>query len=145
MEKEKYYQPKIEEFHYGFKFEIKEKEIWIKMSFWDGICPSGADREWLNDLICNEEIRVPYLSKEDIESLGFKPWENIENKVSAHIFGYREGFSFVGNSSPYRLYVDYKTNKVAIKEPLSDGQFIFRGIIKNKSELKKLMQMLEIQ
>ena len=79
---DKYYNPTIEEFHQGFEYEIWEsfaytKENWIKETFqfvdkdgiWLGEDPTNILAMYENK---GDEIRVKYLSKEDIESLGFK-------------------------------------------------------------------------
>lgn len=68
--KEKYYTPELEEFHVGFEYEVQsiENAHWGKV-----ICSSGfgAFDDDINDLE-EERIRVKYLDKADIESLGFK-------------------------------------------------------------------------
>jgi hypothetical protein len=132
-----YYVPKISEFHYGFDFETKENDKWIKLSFWEGICLKSADREWLNEFISNGEIRVKCLDKQDIIDLGFKTapvkfWENTNLK----------GWLF-GRIEEQEIYIDFfSENKSLIISTVDE--ILFKGTIKNKSELKRIMQMLKI-
>lgn len=127
---DKYYTPTIEEFHVGFEYEVqlsKEFDQWMPVQITPENHAMNFDR--LDKL---ETTRVKYLDREDIESLG---WEYINSK----------------------LYHSYKLNG-KILYPLDDGDSLitngkygiaeetfFKGTIKNKSELKKLMQMLNIK
>jgi hypothetical protein len=124
----KYYTPIIEEFHYGFDFETKENDKWIKLSFWEGICLKSADREWLNEFISNGEIRVKCLDNQDIIDLGWT---------------YRgEGGFNRYEKERYTMQHYTEDDTVVISDPMF---IIVRRIkIKNKSELKRIMQMLKI-
>jgi len=74
-----------------------------------------------NDL---KVIRVKYLDKEDIESLGFR--EVVLN-----------GFE---NDNGNTLTIHPKGNIIILSDRI--GPCLFDGVIKNKFELKKIMQML---
>ena len=120
----KYYTPKIEEFHVGFECEYQniDNGLWGTFKHPD-----------LNSLPLEHEIefiRVKYLDREDIESLGFT----------------------VSNNDPYwydckneRFWM-YKESPKDRYWNISDEQsdISFRGLIKNKSELKKLLIQLSI-
>jgi len=131
--KNKYYQPKIEEFHIGFEYEIFEdfdmlpKKEWMKQVYGDnGHNPENMDFVSVN---CLEKFRVKYLDREDIESL---EWSD-----KKHPYQYK-----LGDLQEYELgYYDSAHSVIYIEK---DGNEIFVGIIKNKSELKKLMKQLRI-
>jgi hypothetical protein len=118
----KYYRPEYEEFFEGFEYEREEPYlgVWDKCIF-DGDTPKKHFEKY------SEEFRVKYLDKEDIESLGF-----IQGKLPYQYF-----------KDTYRL-VDLGDNKYSISQPNLYDDTDFRGIIKNKSELKKVLKMLEI-
>lgn len=133
----KYYTPEIEEFIYGLKYEMKptnygwerSREFLYPESIHDLIHLHGPTA--LEPYINKERIRVKYLDREDIESLGFKGQE--ANSVYYKRDGYRlvlwpHGFI----TSIYKVYNG------------SEEEKIFDGCIKNKSELKKLLKQLKI-
>ena len=142
---DKYYSPKIEEFYVGFEYELLEKipmkdKYWgmklIKSVFTEKIWKSiGANVDFFTDLD-NSKVRVKYLDSSDIESLGFKL--KVENKY---------GITFA-NRLYSIVYSKMKSNhlEIFLIQPYVneyDG-LKFSGVIKNKSELKKLLIQLEI-
>lgn len=168
----KYYTPDITEFHPEFEFEYKPRlrqgiiaeikndhkyiDCWNHMSLYkeydsifDIIEDSGSPYN-ITDVISylkDDAIRVKKLDREDIESLGFK---------ESSSFGYntfkREIVSG-DNSDEYKIcYIsdDEPTSVVVLKANkawvlgTSKWNPIFRGTIKNKSELKKLLKQLGI-
>lgn len=142
---DKYYTPTIEEFHIGFEFEVlvySEKE-WAKSIYSypnDAVfCKDSEGNIWTN-----ESIRVKCLDREDIESLG---WE--ERSKNYYI-------KKLPPSYPYHLYavLDFRWGFYDISIDVirsyeyrdhDDDQRIFRGVIKNKSELIKLLNQLNIK
>lgn len=126
--KNKYYTPEIEEFHVGFKYESKNVDTknWDKELVGDvedlSECHHGLSIE---GLLTAEYIRVKYLDKEDIESLGFIKWADRENY----------------DLGEYQLH---KNNNLNISIYDGVANLIFIGDIKNKSELKKLLKQLNI-
>lgn len=134
---EKYYTPELEEFHYGFEYECKfiEKnkgEVWLKSECGIDFCLGHIGDRDENQIysISKKAIRVKYLDQEDIESLGFI--HIVKNIYTTHIGG--DG------------YLIYKyDNKIIISYgDIHESDNLFIGIIKNKSELKKLMKQLNI-
>jgi hypothetical protein len=146
--KNKYYTPSIEEFHVGFEYEelriITEGYIettedcdftentegatWTSTTF---NIIQESDWEDLKYRFRYEKYnkayhRVKYLDKEDIESLGFK-----------YIMTSYNGYYKKDN---IELGVAYD-KRIQIK---TDEGFVFLGIIKNKSELKRLLNQLGI-
>ena len=153
-----YYTPEIEEFHYGFEFEIvpsigmkiidfgaptqENETVWatefVPMKF--GI--NKGDPNFFGTMypeilgaIEKKKVRVKHLDREDIESLGWvyhKPWIRES-----------EGLIFISNM--YGLTWFKKTNTFSIWERMQsdcEGETYFQGIIKNKSELVKLLKQL---
>ena len=142
---DRYYTPKIEEFHVGFEYEQHEiinecDPHWKMMVKKMGFSRKEINKVFYNvDLIENlnqERIRVKYLDKEDVESLGFKL--KVENEYGI-VFANRL-YSIVcskmkNNHLEIFLIQPYINEYDGLK---------FSGIIKNKSELKKLLIQLEI-
>ena len=121
----KYYTPEIEEFFVGFEYEwLNEENKWIKESSPTEISQEGFDEQTYG-------LRVKYLDKEDIESLGFK-----EGSKDFYIVKLRD----------YYISVEYflKDKGFYINIGQEENQFSFGGYIKNKSELKKLLKQLNI-
>ena len=135
----KYYTPSIEEFHVGFEYEQLEASdtangpelelSWVKKQVYHGFGCFDEDRWALEE----NEIRVKYLDKQDIEELGFKLMWSEYNELS-----------LVKNNTLIQLresnYMEIFNNNIQDKFK----SVLFRGKIKNKSELKQLLEMLNI-
>lgn len=136
----KYYTPHLSEFYVGFEYEelnilsvyddhwkVKVKKEVFTQELWR----SGYSNWNFLDKLQEGKIRVKYLDKEDIESLGFVPCEYKgtigykKNRTIIYFFSFPE-------RSPY------------VSIDIEDTQY-FRGSINNKSELKKVLQMLGIE
>lgn len=135
----KYYTPEIEEFHVGFEYEIFEdwdahpEKEWYPQVYGE----NGRDIEMLDYVGGNDNLnkfRVKYLDRKDIESLGFiKEFEN-------DIYHIRKGDVLY-----YLLNVYTDRNKYEIRCTNPSSMFgSFLGVIKNKSELKKVLKMIGI-
>ena len=151
-EEGKYYTPSIEEFHVGFEYELlKRKSVYdaewkfeiIKRVFDVNVVSNSYDWARFNIDLKDKEIRVKYLDRDDIESLGWKDWSKMG------IYEIREQFPEGSSGSPepvYRLIVSTIPHKIEIRCDHPSIQFgNFMGIIKNKSELKKVMNQLGIK
>jgi hypothetical protein len=160
VKKEIHYTPTIEEFHVGFEYEIEETEQGSGHKYWREsifgnllINPHGGmfstDMKTVKDWIKEECVRVKYLDQEDVESLG---WKHIVTKSIGK--DHYEGCFEKSTCGLMCFDHDWLNNKITIKHPnyIRDGSGRFDGyiyyanklVIKNKSELKKLMQMLSI-
>lgn len=130
---EGYYVPDISEFHKGFQYqqiELASVDGGPKKLQWVDKIYNGSEFHYVDIGIGYKKIRCKYLDKTDIESLGW-----IETPQC-----------YVGDGKlrGYRLIVN-KENPAKIRMwNHFTGETYFRGIIKNKSELKKLMSQLEI-
>lgn len=139
----KYFAPKIEEFHVGFEFE----QLSCNEKSWDKQTLSYVDAERFFIVVdIEKQTRVKYLDKEDVEGLG---WVQTKKYSDQSEFQIQNGDSFweltllhdLGNiefgiNAEIEYYVSY--------EGTSDVLNIFSGEIKNKSELKRLMKQLHI-
>jgi hypothetical protein len=160
-QKNKYYTPKIEEFRVGFEYEFKyhkDNPDWFTVSSatWQDLDYTYDDYEHQYDGKFEETHRVKYLDKEDIEELGFE-------------FGYEEG-----NGVLYGTYKNDPTIHISWDGDSVDPQMCFtlnwwikgtvpnhayrkdemgyehyhkshfKGTIKNKSELKELLEKLGV-
>ena len=140
----KYYTPEIEEFHVGFEFQhlnyegrLISNDLNQKVEWHEEIC----DWEWL-DMICDDfehdkkeirKYRVKYLDKEDIESLGWGDYIPPQE------------YNHVWKKGNFWISVWFNNEIPKVRITFNNLFFLFDGKIKNKSELKKLMQQLEIQ
>lgn len=156
MEENKYYTPKIEEFHTGFEYE--ESNLAIKSIFEDGASMptvwnkkvfkiearhiANALERWI---IHDGFIRVKYLDHEDFESLGYSILSNSEVEV----FFQR---SINNEYIYYRNKSDVSSNIIAYNDihptllliHIVNDNINIRVHIKNKSELKRLLKQLSI-
>ena len=139
MEENKYYVPEIDEFYVGFEFEEWENtaftnEEWIakKIDYFTNleyVCIPEIDKHLEDYVLGTSLFRVKYLDKEDLIELGFKP-----DPSGERYYEFNE----------YQLYVDIHPDfNITIYN--DDPIIIFRGSIKNKSELIKVLKMLGIK
>lgn len=142
MSENKYYTPKIEEFHEGFEYEvmIPEKSLWSKEVFY-------LNKEHINLVqyvdIQNEftknKIRVKCLDIEDIESFGF---ERCIPTEEGWFHTFKNGISLQlqylnRNDTKGTIIIE----QVMFNEP---SPTVFWGIIKNKSELKFILKCIGV-
>ena len=124
MKKEKYYTPDIEEFHVGFEYEQEDiNEGGSSLSWYKHKIGSGSD---IDGVFRGEELgcsfQVKYLDKEDIESFGFKHIGSLWFEDE-----YKNRIRKWGKSVDIYKYIQL------------EHDLIFRGLIKNKSELSNLL------
>ena len=127
---EKYYTPVKEEFHIGFEYEAKPKgsEFVGYLHFtWQG-------ENSLQALFHTSSIIVKHLDREDIESFGFNTEDN------GTCYNKQDGFTLYG-IYPWEWE---KGIKNAYKITIENDD-VFIGIIKSKSELKRLLIQLGIK
>ena len=154
MEK-KYYTPELEEFHVGFEYEYKlgayDKGLKTKEEFdskdWERDVFDGLHFPYLyralNGLnaergLCH--IRVKYLDREDIESLGFKSKGFLNTNTG---YPTLEVFEKLFSQKIYDKWTIRFSSKGTLLVKQGSGDR-FYGTIKNKSELKRLLKQLGI-
>jgi hypothetical protein len=125
----RYYTPEIEEFHVGFEYKLKGEDSIRVLS--------------TNCTVDTELSEVKYLDKEDIESLG---WEYNGGKM---IEGYQDRFHIIEENKQFNLVYTFNINQIRIDvECLNmfeeSMNYLFVGIIKNKSELIKILKQIGI-
>lgn len=149
----KYYTPDISEFHVGFEYEhlsgsmrmvmldlknnmskdiTESKEILTKITFSGNEYDMWRSSFAFKDSLKDNQIRVKYLDKEDIESLGFSNY--IPPREYDHTW----------NIAEFELKVWFN-NEIPHIRIKTNFQIIFDGFIKNKSELKRLLEQLGIK
>lgn len=144
----KYYTPKIEEFHVGFDYEtlfkLVDGDYW-KQDRFNYHSPSILQ---LKDSIKEGLVRVKYLDKEDIESLEFEFKETnkmrnwyIKEQIYERLPG---GSSYTFWSMTVEHDPDMKIVKITAN---IDGttEVFFEGLIKNKSELVRILKMIGVE
>jgi hypothetical protein len=148
IEQNKYYTPSIEEFHVGFEYE--EVEIGTKDKFnktildsWNGLVGYYDGSTDLYEIARGRKVvRVKYLDQEDIESLGFKlnPYgcqgDNLFFELKNKDFPEKGGYEFIE--------LILKSNNLLMIIDSTGAVRCLDIVIKNKSELKKLMEQLNI-
>ena|SRR3990167_9841201 len=145
-ETEKYYVPDISEFHVGLECEYwgfdyiksvgyseKYTEGWVKHTIceFDYEIFRDGDKMLSNPFDDENKFRVKYLDLSDIESCGWRVIPNFSN------------YSIKTKDKLYELNPKASDGNLLIGEVL-DRNTLFRGTIKNKSELKILMKQLGI-
>jgi hypothetical protein len=153
----KYYTPQIEEFHVGFEYEYLTVDgKWVKDIFMS-IKPEDTEQMDLSiveSILKNHstELRVKYIDKEDIVSLGWKVTKDRDYEFDAQlIVSDFQFFDLTYDLEEHSLIIEefYQSKLCAetsyVSNPLLyNSKTIFEGYIKNKSELKVLMKQLNI-
>lgn len=141
----KYYTPLLEEYFIGFEVEGKVTtkkdgitiEEWFKLPVSNEILSSllNGEAQRKGGMTLNG-FRCKYLNKEDIENCGFKQ-DFRRTKLTENI-----GFWIKED----KIYGTYNTisHNLDIAD-LENNEYLFRGIIKNISELRKLLIQLKIK
>jgi len=146
MEK-KYYLPSIEEFFVGFEWEyhnafVKDYGKWTKETV-----EYNYSSYHIANLIVTGAVRIKYLDSEDIESCGFKIIKIQNNAFQGRInFKYdikATGESYEDVEGYWDIIVSGDKYCTIHKECMGLTTF-FRGIIKNKSELRKILTMVGV-
>ena len=147
---DKYYTPDISEFYVGFEYESNyNKPNWEVVTLKYDDVTSFFDN-YVYDA-SPTEFRVKYLDIEGIKSFGFTHTTSLN--------GYQENFRIEklfrrlneehDDTMWQNVFLQYAPDihRVIIRNEISDGsedETFFEGVIKNKSELKKLLIQLNI-
>lgn len=145
MKKNKYYTPKDEEFHRGFRFEMPNRDgepgSW-KLYAYKHTPGANFDIDELcshHQKTMKELVRVKYLNQDDIEELG---WEWVQTReipgdddLTMHTFMHYEN---VGNIFQLTL-IGGSVKIIAKGVDASRNGVLFLGEIKNYNELERVM------
>jgi len=141
---EDYYVPTIEEFHVGFEFEVLIENSWVRFVCDKYFCLTNIFTDYsesfsVYEKIKNNKCRVKYLDREDIESLGFELDQCTKDGCvfyKGNLMTKEEWcLTFGGKTNP-KNYLSITSMK---NNPNS-----FTGVVKNKSELKRILKQLGI-
>jgi len=129
----KYYTPEIEEFHPGFKYEVKDFHDNLVDYVWKEET-MGIGCDFVLDELLGGDIRVKHLDREDIESLGWV-YDKTYPGLNEDMFTTEE----------YILDYDYDSKYCRIYWRENNGDVTrFSGTIKNKSVLKQVLKMIGV-
>lgn len=144
----KYYTPTPDEFHIGFEYEIFEdfdtlpERKWHKLIM--GYSGTGFGSMGYHGNCEEGRVRVKYLDAEGMEEF----CEELSKKTE---FKYKQGYdcmvddAYVSGFILNNHYLLLGSNHTLIIKKLNlDGETVFFGTIKNKSELLRLIKQLEI-
>jgi len=145
----KYYTPEIEEFHIGFEFEGLErisfgsnKKHWVRWTL--DTDRHFQKRNWEFILENINEVRVKFLDREDIESLGFT-FKTEDNNTDLFInFKFNVSIIYNFETKVLRMITMDLAKSELYHEIQMDPHRIGGIIIKNKSEFKKLLTQLNL-
>ena len=135
----KYYTPELEEFHVGFEYEkrfsmvVETLEMRQENNFHPIVFKISDSLECIKQESEFTDIRVKLLNKEDIESLGcIQDTNNIYwYTYNNHVFNYSDITNWMN------IWI-----KDTFNSPTRTA--VFSGIVKNKSEFKKLIKQLDL-
>ncbi len=130
----KYYTPSIEEFHVGFEYESEEDP---RLGHWEKqVVNENTLLKYFSDK-SDVEHRVKYLDREDIESYGFKfVRETSKFSVFCLKTEARSEYLFL------TYYLDSRQILLLNGEDFNDNITYFDGIVKNKSEFKRILKQI---
>jgi hypothetical protein len=134
--KNHYYTPKIEEFHVGFEYEELTPQFQGDCETYEKkecgqISLIGVMKSWKYFV----DYRVKYLDREDIESLG---WVRCSGEYDYTLPATRYQFEII-----LGIVGD---GELEVKISDDNGEYLrFYGIIRSKSELKKVMKQSKIE
>jgi hypothetical protein len=154
-DKVKYYTPEIEEFHVGFDFEFNGTDCnWIRTGY-EKHTILKSEKEyfglftlsWVENIYKNnisDWIRVKYLDKEDIESLGWVVRNDKTRAICKNEYTLGDFIlSLLSNGTVIIRHPNTKNHSEWGKQ--SSYHHVFTGVAKNKSELSRLMEQLGIK
>lgn len=151
--KNKYYTPEIEEFHVGFEYYVCEGAWYKRVLSTEDYLPDHTKFEQIiKELGEEDKIRVKYLDREDIEACGWK-YDNDyqERRLFTGIFCDKRGESkysllHIPLSNHVLIWKSDQLSHIAWDDKLTlTGSTVFVGTIRNKSEFKRIMKMLNIE
>ena len=147
----KYYQPKIEEFHIGFRFEFKStlttyipnQEPIVRTDWLEAVTSTDFPNltiPMIDAIIEEGNIRVKALDEADIIEAGWK-----YSKRTISVSNDRQYYS-LGRYECHYSNKQYEDGLFRIyREYAEDGEYLFEGKIQNYNELLKVMEMLDIK
>jgi hypothetical protein len=127
IDKAGYYVPKFEEIFLGCTFEAFIENQWYYDGYVGGLVQGTYN---FVELLNTGNIRMKYIQAKDIMELGFP-------RISPSIPMYQRGSYMI---TAYRL-LDPTYSRIKVSQ---NGVTVFEGHVKNKSELKRVLILNEI-
>ena len=131
----KYFTPDIEDFHVGYECEIYENEQYVSYVI-SHIIVGGNTRIDIPDgrhWSIQNKLRVPYLTKEQIEAEG---WKYLSEGYTEHQAFYKDDFQM-------SCFYDKHLLKIIKKESLKTI-VLYQGSCRCINDLKKIIKLLGI-
>ena len=125
----KYFTPDIEDLYVGYECEQLINQVWVKDIFAKGsYLPENIDLlHWAHSCIINKNLRVPYLTKEQIENEGFVYRGKVSNATIPGEPFTKIQLEFIKNNILIRF--DIISNKVMIdKANIIEGNVNFYNV-----------------
>lgn len=140
-----YYVPEIEEFYYGFEYEIMMPIGGYEKTVFGVAEPPNPELDEYGDddfmKLAHAIIRVKYLDKEDLEELGWESlgmgWYNLKKVPGSLGYWTHVRYKEWGDASAIIAYRGEPN--IAVED-----EHLFVGSIKNKGEMKKLMKQTKL-
>lgn len=144
---DKRYKPEIEEFHIGFEYVLIEEFLdeeecayyeEVPKTFLPGDKITFEECVRVNGYALYHTL-VKYLDEEDIKSLGFKLYATELTDPMRYYFQHEDKNLYLDFS-----YGSYDNDTVTIYyfTKINSRVDIFKGTVKNKSELKQILKMI---
>jgi hypothetical protein len=140
MENKEYFIPEISDFYFGYEFEYQAPDKkWHKCTYHmnntDKLNFIYIGVSNLQSLIDKEEIRVPYLTKEQLETEGWKYDEK-----------YNDEKHFYKDETYLKLYIGYQHEEIIFHNIsiFNANGVLFRGECKCINDFRKICKLLEI-
>lgn len=139
---DKYYTPELKEFSIGLEYEYyvinnNKQSEWVKNTLTQH---NFSPDDWF--YVFNTTNRVKYLDETDLIELGWTKDDDYFKIVEGYYDKEDDltGFEYNLRIDNFGLYItEYR---ISYGEAVN---YIFQGQVKNKSEMKKLMEMLNIK
>ena len=141
--KNKYFTPDMEDFHIGYECEISTPTIWKSGKFPEILELNSELDEFGKDSLMKAAhaiLRVPYLTKEQIEAEGWK--ENVLNNNEKALL------LFLKNGYELRMYKNYicRFSILIVGAGIIPNwdKVLFEGKCKDINTFRKICKLLEI-
>jgi len=148
-----YFTPEIEDFYVGYEFQCKiygEEDEWVNCIYSrptdEVFCKDSDDNIWVND-----SIRVPYLTKEQIEAEEWKYYQTIPDSIfsKSYVEYYKDVELFkvvisISETSHY-LTIEKVFQNVQVGNGLQEFRnTIYNGECKDINTFRKICKLLRI-
>ena len=131
--KNKYFTPDMEDFHIGYECEISTPTIWKSGKFPEILELNSELDEFGKDSLMKAAhaiLRVPYLTKEQIEAEGWTKEKSYFIKNNIYLF-FEDKFLVIDSGNPFSWEA-------------IDSEILFKGKCKDINTFRKICKLLEI-